>query len=59
MVDVEAVEPLKTPVSLAGIKARPELGELPLVRQSPSSVSGHAVEPDHWKRICEMGGIDP
>ena len=57
MVDVEAIEPLKTPVSLADIKARPELGELPLVRQSRLSVM--PVEPDHWKRICEMGGIDP
>ena len=57
MVDVEAVEPLKTPVSLADIKARPELGELPLVRQSRLSVM--PVEPGHWKRICEMGGIDP
>lgn len=57
MVDVEAVEPLKTPVSLADVKARPELGELSLVRQSRLSVM--PVEPDHWRRICGMGGIDP
>jgi len=33
MVDVEAVEPLKTPVTLADIKATPEFSDLALVRQ--------------------------
>ena len=57
MVDVEAVKPLNTPVSITEIKARPEFSEFLLVRNSRLSVM--PVEPDHWKTICEMGGIDP
>lgn len=57
MVDVEAVEPLKTPVTLADVKATPELSDLALVRQSRLSVL--PVEAKHWKLICKMGGIKP
>ena len=38
MVDVQAVKPVKTPVSLKTIKANPALADLPLVRQSRLSV---------------------
>jgi predicted RNA-binding protein with PUA-like domain len=55
MVDVRALMPLKTPVSLAQIKAEPTLKELPLVRQSRLSVS--PVDAAAWKLICKLGGV--
>ena len=54
-VDVEAVKPLPKPVTLATIKATPELANLELVRLSRLSVS--RVGEDEWKLICKMGGL--
>ena len=54
-VDVEAVEPLPRPVTLATIKATPELSELELVKLSRLSVS--KVRPDDWALLCRMGGL--
>lgn len=54
-VDVKPVMPLKTPVTLAQIKAEPKLATLGLVRQSRLSVM--PVEPAQWKLICKMGGV--
>ena len=51
-VDVKAVEPVKTPVTLAAIKADPTFKELKLVRQSRLSVS--PVSDEHWKLIMKM-----
>lgn len=56
MVDVKAVKPLKTPVTLADIKSDPRLSELAVVRQSRLSVS--PVDSRSWKIICKMGGTD-
>ena len=56
MVDVKAVKPLATPVSLEQIKNDPELNHLALVRQSRLSVV--PVDIEAWKRICALGGID-
>ncbi len=53
-VDVRAVEPVKTPVTLAAIKAEPALNDLGLVRQSRLSVS--PVSTEHWKRLAKMAG---
>ncbi|WP_341897632.1 EVE domain-containing protein [Ferrovibrio terrae] len=55
MVSVKALMPLKTPVSLAQIKAEPKLKDLALLRQSRLSVS--PVDAASWKLICKMGGI--
>jgi len=55
MVDVKAVKPLKTPVTLAQIKADPKLNHLHLVKQSRLSVS--PVDPPAWKAICKLGGV--
>lgn len=55
MVSVKALMPLKTPVSLAMIKAEPKLKELALLRQSRLSVS--PVDAASWKLICKMGGV--
>jgi predicted RNA-binding protein with PUA-like domain len=54
MVDVTAVAPLKTPVTLAQIKADPALANMALVRQSRLSVM--SVTAEHWARIMELGG---
>lgn len=55
MVSVKALMPLKTPVSLAQIKAEPKLKDLALLRQSRLSVS--PVDAASWKLICKMGGV--
>ena len=54
-VDVEAVKPLPKPVTLATIKATPELAKLELVTLSRLSVS--KVSPEEWALICRMGGL--
>ena len=53
-VDMKAVGPMPTPVTLATIKADPTLAELALVRQSRLSVM--PISPDHWKQLCRLGG---
>lgn len=57
MVDFKAIEPLKTPVSLAEIKADPRFSELGLLKQSRLSVV--PIDATSWKIICHMGGIKP
>lgn len=54
-VDVQAVAPFVTPVSLAGIKAEPRLHNMALMKLSRLSVQ--PVTPDEWKLVCAMGGI--
>jgi predicted RNA-binding protein with PUA-like domain len=54
-VDVKPLEPVKTPVTLAAIKAEPRLKELKLVKQGRLSVS--PVSAEEWKLICKMGGV--
>lgn len=55
MVDVKPMMPVKTPVTLAAIKATPELKDIGLIRQSRLSVM--PVTPAQWKIICKMGGV--
>jgi predicted RNA-binding protein with PUA-like domain len=55
MVDVKPVAALKTPVTLAAIKAERRLKNLALVKQGRLSVS--PVGAEEWKLICKMGGI--
>ena len=57
MVDVKALRPFETPVTLAQIKAAPDLTGLALVRQSRLSVL--PVSKDEWKVICKMGATRP
>lgn len=54
-VDMKAVRPLATPVTLAQLKADPDFAEFALIRQSRLSVM--AVTPEHWRRICQLGGV--
>lgn len=55
MVDVTAVKPLKTPFTLAQVKADPALADMALIRQSRLSVQ--AVSDAQWKHICKQGGV--
>jgi len=53
-VDMKAVRPMPKPVTLADIKAEPDLAGIALVRQSRLSVM--AISKPHWDRLCRMGG---
>lgn len=55
MVDVETVEPLKTPVTLKEVKADPQFFDMQLVRIARLSVQ--KVEPEQWNTIRSMGGL--
>ena len=54
-VDMKAVKPLKTPVTLAQLKADPAFAELALIRQSRLSVM--AITEEFWAAICALGGV--
>ncbi len=54
-VDVIPVGKLPRPVTLAEIKATPELADMELVRLSRLSVS--RVTDAEWKLLCKMGGL--
>ncbi len=53
-VDIKAVRPLDTPVTLAMVKADPRLAEMKLVTSARLSVQ--PVSQAEWDIICQMGG---
>lgn len=53
-VDIAAVRPVKTPVSLEMVKQDARLAEMALLRSSRLSVQ--PVRPEEWRIICEMAG---
>src|SRR3978361_1033465 len=54
-VDIKADKPLKTPVTMAAIKADKRLVDMALVKYSRLSVQ--PVTAEEWKIVSEMGGI--
>lgn len=56
-VDIRALRPLARPVTLADAKARPDLSEMALLRNSRLSVQ--PVTQEEWRIVCEMGGVEP
>jgi predicted RNA-binding protein with PUA-like domain len=54
-VDMQAVQPVPKPVTLATLKADPKFGDMALVKYSRLSVA--PVSAVHWKDICKMGGV--
>lgn len=54
-VDIKAIKPVKTPITLDDIKAEPRLSEMVLVRNSRLSVQ--PVTAEEWKIVCEMAGV--
>jgi len=57
MVSVQAVEPVKNPVTLADVKAEAKLAEMVLVKNSRLSVQ--PVKAVEWKQVCKMAGLKP
>lgn len=55
-VDLKAVAPLKSPVSLAAIKAEPSLADMVLVKNSRLSVQ--PVTAAQWAKIAKLGGAN-
>lgn len=56
MVDVRALLPVKTPVTLKAMKADPLLQNMALVRQSRLSVC--PVTDAEWAHVCALAGIE-
>ena len=54
-VDIKADKPLKTPVTMAAIKADKKLADMALVKYSRLSVQ--PVTSEEWKMVCKMGGL--
>ena len=54
-VDVRAVRPLISPVSLEQIKSDPRLTDMVLVRNSRLSVQ--PVSDAEWQLVCSLGGL--
>ncbi len=57
MVDVKALKPFETPVSLRQIKDDERLSHLALVRHSRLSVM--PIDAKAWKLFCKLGGVAP
>ena len=55
MVDVKAVKPLPTPVTLEAVKAEKRLAKMALVANSRLSVQ--PVTEEEWRIVCAMGGL--
>ena len=55
MVDVKAVKPLPTPVTLEAVKAEKRLAKMALVANSRLSVQ--PVTDEEWRIVCAMGGL--
>ena len=56
-VDIKAVKPVETPVTLEMVKDDPRLSEMALIRNSRLSVQ--PVSDDEWRIVCEMAGVEP
>ncbi|HMA75554.1 MAG TPA: EVE domain-containing protein [Xanthobacteraceae bacterium] len=56
-VDVKAVMPFKTPVTLAAARAEPKLKDMALLKLSRLSVQ--PVTAAEWKIVCHTGGVAP
>ena len=56
-VDIKAVGPVDTPVTLDMVKADERLAEMALIRNSRLSVQ--PVTDEEWRIVCEMAGVDP
>jgi predicted RNA-binding protein with PUA-like domain len=54
-VDIKAIEPLKTPVTLETIKKTKSLADMALIKLSRLSVQ--PVTAEEWKIVGKMGGV--
>ena len=56
-VDVRVLADMPKPVTLADVKATPELEQMSLVKSMRLSVQ--SVTDGEWDIVCRMGGLDP
>jgi predicted RNA-binding protein with PUA-like domain len=56
MVDLKAVESMRSPVTLEAIKAQPQLADMALIRNSRLSVQ--PVTEAEWIIVRRLGGLD-
>ncbi|MDJ0627856.1 MAG: EVE domain-containing protein [Rhodobacter sp.] len=56
-VDIKAVAPVATPVTLEMCKADPRLTDMVLVNNTRLSVQP-VTEPE-WRAVCDLAGVDP
>ncbi len=56
-VDIKAIRPVQTPVTLEMVKADPRLADMALIRNSRLSVQ--PVTAEEWRIVCEMAGSAP
>ena len=56
-VDIKAIAPVKTPVTLEMVKGDARLAEMALIRNSRLSVQ--PVTAEEWRIVCEMAGVTP
>lgn len=56
-VDIKAIRPFDSPVSLDQIKSDPRLGDMVLVKNSRLSVQ--PVTEEEWAIVCGLGETDP
>ena len=54
-VDIKVVEPLKTPVTLDGLRADNRFAEMALIKFSRLSVQ--PVTAKEWAAVCKLGGL--
>ena len=54
-VDIKALQPVTTPVTLNMVKSEPKLAEMALLKMSRLSVQ--PVRADEWAHICSMAGL--
>ncbi|MFP7569328.1 EVE domain-containing protein [Marivita sp. S2033] len=54
-VDIKAIKPVKTPVTLNQIKADERLSEMVLVNNSRLSVQ--PVSAEEWRIVCDLAGV--
>jgi len=55
VVDLKAVKPMPRPVTLAAVKAEPDLAAMSRVTSMRLSVQ--PVTEEEWARVCRMGGV--
>lgn len=56
-VDIKALMPVRTPVTLDMIKSDPRLSAMPLVKSPRLSVQ--PVSEEEWRIVCEMSRVAP
>ena len=56
-VDIKAISPVKTPVTLQMCKDDPRLAEMALVKNTRLSVQ--PVTPQEWQIVCDLAGVAP